>query len=111
MPNPIMLDDPAFKCLRVRDLEGYRRAAAGRKLLDFSGTDLRGTDFRGVDTSNVILKDAYLRDADLRGCDLRQSNLEGASLHNAKVAGAYFSADLPAAEVLLSLQYGTRLRA
>jgi uncharacterized protein YjbI with pentapeptide repeats len=111
MTNPAMLDDPAFKCLRVRDLEGYRRAAAGRERLDFSGADLRGTDLRGVEMSNVILRDAYLRDADLRGCDLRQSDLEGASLHNAKVAGAYFPANIAAEELLLSLQYGTRLRA
>ena len=104
MANPVLLDDPAFKCLRVRDLDGYHRAVAGRKTLDFSGTDLRGTDFRGVDMSNIVLRDAYLRDADLRGCDLRHTDLEGASLHNAKVAGAYFPANVAAEELLVSLQ-------
>ena len=103
-------DDPAFKCLRVRDLDGYRQATIDRKVLDFSGSDLRGTDLRGIYLSNVVLRDAYLRDADLRGCDLRRTDLAGASLHGAKIAGAYFPDNIPAEELLLSLQYGTRLR-
>jgi len=103
-------DDPAFGCLRVGDLEGYRRATSGRKVVDFSGTDLRATDFRKVNMSNLVLRDAYLRDADLRGCDLRHMDLEGASLQNAKISGAYFPANLDPDEIRLSVTLGTRLR-
>jgi uncharacterized protein YjbI with pentapeptide repeats len=110
MHSPRFLDDPAFKCLRVRDLEGYRRATEDRKMVDLSGSDLRGTDLRGIDVSKVVLRDAYLRDADLRGCDLRRTDLAGASLHGAKIAGTYFPDSISAEELLLSLQYGTRLR-
>ena len=86
-----------------------RLSANGRKF-DFSDTDLRGTDFRTVDLANVVLTGAYLRDADLRGLDLRHLDLEGCSIHNAKIGGTYFPDNLSAAEISMSVQYGTRLR-
>ncbi|MFT6891870.1 MAG: hypothetical protein ACJASY_003929, partial [Halioglobus sp.] len=50
------------------------------------------------------------RNCDLSGIDFRQTNLEGASILDAKVSGAYFPAELDAAEIRLSLETGTRLR-
>ncbi|NLY02527.1 MAG: pentapeptide repeat-containing protein [Rhodopirellula sp.] len=110
MSTPRFPDDPAFKSLRIGDLEGYRQAVEGRSVVDFAAADLRGTDFRKADMSKVILKGAYLRDADLRGCDLRHLDLEGASIHNAKISGTYFPRNLSPAEIEMSLKYGTRLR-
>lgn len=111
MAAPRFLDDPAYKCLRAGDLEGYRRAIQGRKTVDFTAADLRGIDFRQVEPGNLILRDAYLRDADFRGCDLRHVDLAGASLQRAKISGAYFPPEIDAAEIQLSVEYGTRMRA
>jgi uncharacterized protein YjbI with pentapeptide repeats len=110
MAAPRFLDDPAYKCLRSGDLEGFRQATEGRKTVDFTGADLRGTDFRKLVPMNLVLRDAYLRDADLRGCDLRNVDMAGASLERAKISGAYFPLEIDAAEIQLSMQYGTRLR-
>lgn len=110
MGEPRFLQDPAFRCLRMGDPEGFRRATADRQLVDFSATNLRGTDFRSIDLTRLVLRDCYLRDADFRGCDMRHMDLEGASLQNARISGAYLPANLDPQEVMLSIQYGTRLR-
>ena len=111
MDEPRFLDDPAFKSLRAGDLDAYHQAIEDRDVVDFSGTDLRGVDFRAADLGKLVLRDAYLRDADLRGCDLRHIDLEGASLEAARINGAYFSDRLPAAEIRMSVEHGTRIRA
>jgi uncharacterized protein YjbI with pentapeptide repeats len=110
MPEPSFPDDPAFKCLRAGDLDGYHREIEGRNVVDFSRADLRAVDLRGADLTKVVLRDAYLREADLRGCDLRHLDLEGASLDRARISGAYFPANLTADEIELSVRHGTRLR-
>jgi uncharacterized protein YjbI with pentapeptide repeats len=110
MTAPRFIDDPAFRALRVNDLEGFHLAIINRQEVDFSGADLRGIDFRETDLDRLVLKDAYLRDADLRGCDLRHMDLEGASFHGARIAGAYFPASIPAAEIQMSVIHGTRVR-
>jgi uncharacterized protein YjbI with pentapeptide repeats len=110
MANPKFLEDEAFKYLREGDHEGFCRSVDNRKVVDFTGADLRGSDFRNIDMSKIILRDAYLRNADFRGCDLRKVDLEGASIHNAQIAGAYFPLNIPAEEIQLSIQNGTRIR-
>jgi uncharacterized protein YjbI with pentapeptide repeats len=104
------IDDEAFRCLRAGDAEGFHRLIQRRTFVDFSDGDLRGTDFRNADLTKVDLRGAYLKDADLRGMDLRKVNLEGASIHNARIGGTYFPPNIPAAEIELSVQYGTRIR-
>ncbi len=110
MAAPKFLQDPAFKLLRVGEIEAFHKNIEGRDSVDFSGTDLRGTDFRKVDLSRIVLCDAYLRDADFRGCDLRHMDLAGASLQNAKISGAYLPANISSGEIRMSLKHGTRLR-
>lgn len=110
MTMPRFLDDPAFKALRVGELDQYHQAARQRERVDFSNTDLRGTDFRKVDLSNLIVRNAYLRDADFRGCDMRHMDLDGVSIHNAKISGAFFPKNVSAAEIRMSLRHGTRIR-
>mgnify|MGYP006196274233 CR=1 FL=1 len=70
----------------------------------------RGLDLRNLDASGVIFTDAYFRGADLRGLDLRQAQLEGASLAHAQISGAYVPVELTADEILMSVNFGTRLR-
>mgnify|MGYP000924559508 CR=1 FL=1 len=50
------------------------------------------------------------RSADLRGIDFRNASLEGASLAHAQISGTYFPAELSADEILMSMNFGTRLR-
>ena len=104
-------DDPAFTCLRLGDVDGYRTAIEGRREIDLSDVDLRGVDLRHVDLSKVVLRGAYLRDTDLRGVDLRQHDLDGCSLMGARVSGTWFPANISASEIRLSLESGVRLRA
>lgn len=110
MSEPRYLEDPAYRCLRVEDIDGYNMAIINRPEVDFTDANLRSVDLRRADLEKVILRGAYLRDADLRGCDLRGMDLEGASFHNAKVAGAYFPGNVAAEELKLSLEHGTRIR-
>jgi uncharacterized protein YjbI with pentapeptide repeats len=46
----------------------------------------------------------------LRGLDLRACSLEGASLAHAQISGTYFPPELSADEILMSVNFGTRLR-
>ncbi len=110
MDKPIFRDDPALKCLRVGDLDGYHRTIENYAVVDFRNSDLRAVCFCGADLAKVVLRDAYLHEADLRGCDLRHIDLEGVSLYHAKISGAYFPDSLTPAEIQLSVQHGTRMR-
>ncbi|NQD96087.1 pentapeptide repeat-containing protein, partial [Pseudomonas sp. CrR25] len=78
--------------------------------VDLSGGDFRGLDLRALDADHIDFTDAYFRGADLRGLDLRQTRLEGASLAHAQISGTYFPAQLNADELLMSVNFGTRLR-
>lgn len=42
--------------------------------------------------------------------DLREALLEGASLAHAQISGAFFPVTLDPAEILMSVNFGTRLR-
>jgi uncharacterized protein YjbI with pentapeptide repeats len=110
MAQPKFLDDPAFRCLRTGDLDGFRKQLADRPSVDLSESDLRGVDLRGLDLAKVQLRGTYLRDADLRGLDLQHVDMEGCSLYHAKISGAYFPTNVSAAEISMSVQYGTLMR-
>ncbi|MCY1377940.1 Pentapeptide repeats (8 copies) [compost metagenome] len=74
------------------------------------GGDFRGLDLRELNADGVDFSDAYFRSADLRGIDFRNANLEGASLAHAQISGTYFPVELSADEILMSMNFGTRLR-
>ena len=74
------------------------------------GGDFRGLDLRELNADGVDFSDAYFRSADLRGIDFRKANLEGASLAHAQISGTYFPVELSADEILMSMNFGTRLR-
>ncbi|MDR2725309.1 MAG: pentapeptide repeat-containing protein [Candidatus Adiutrix sp.] len=77
---------------------------------DFSGQNLSDLDLTGFDLHNANLSGAYLRGTTLRGVDLSGANLQGTSLRGARVSGCLFPPDLPAAEIVMSLEKGTRIR-
>ena len=107
---------------QLRQLPGLRQRLIERDAVDVQQValdvgpsalglaGLRGLDLRLLDASRVDFADAYFRGADLRGIDLREANLEGASIAHAQISGAYFPAQLSADEILLSMQFGTRMR-
>lgn len=110
MTQPHMLDNPLFRLLRSDDIKGFNAQKPATGEINLSEGDFRGLDLRKLDTSRINFTNAYFRGADLRGLDLRHTNLEGASLAHAQISGAYFPAELSAAEILMSMQFGTRLR-
>ena len=107
---PRFINHPAYRCLRVGDMAGFHHYIHEDEIVDLSCADLSGVDLRKVDMRKIIIRGAYLKECDLRGQDLREVDLEGCSLRDAKVSGVYFPENLRAEEILMSLQFGTRLR-
>jgi uncharacterized protein YjbI with pentapeptide repeats len=103
--------DPLYQLLREGKIAEFNARRAAGATVDLTGCDLRGLDLRGLDAAGLDFSDSYFRQADLRGIDFREARLDGASLNNAKISGTYFPAVLPAAEIQLSVQLGTRVRA
>ncbi|MFF7710487.1 pentapeptide repeat-containing protein [Pseudomonas sp. NPDC007930] len=110
MNQPKHIDSPLFTLLRHEDVQAFNREKTAHTPVDFRGGDFRGLDLRQLDAAQVDFSDAYFRSADLRGIDFRQSALEGASLAHAQISGAYFPVELSADEILMSVNFGTRLR-
>ena len=108
--KPIITDDVLYCLLREGKIEEFnaRRDAGASPTL--RQCDFRGTDLRGMNAAGLDLRDAYFRGADLRGLDLRDVDLRGASLAQAHISGVYFPDDLPADEIMMSVQHRTRLR-
>ena len=88
----------------------FNAAVAGGRVPDFSGQNLSDMDLTGFNLRNANLSGAYLRGAILSGLDLSEADLHGASLRNARISGCLFPEDLPAAEISLSVEKGTRIR-
>jgi uncharacterized protein YjbI with pentapeptide repeats len=103
-------EDETYSELRRGKTQEFKRMLTSRALVDFSNCNLRGVDLRGVNIRKVRLKGAYMKGADLRGLDLSRHDLEGASLHGARISGVLFPSNISPAEIMMSLQTGTRLR-
>ncbi len=110
MSQPSQLDNPLYHLLRREDVAGFNTQKPSSGEIDLSGGDFRGLDLRALDTRRINFRDAYFRGTDLRGLDLRDAQLEGASLAHAQISGAYFPVELSADEILMSVNFGTRLR-
>jgi len=110
MSQPKLLDTPLYALLHKDDVEGFNKERPQDGLIDMVGGDFRGLDLRELNADNVDFRDAYFRSADLRGIDFRKASLEGVSLAHAQISGAYFPPELSADEILMSMNFGTRLR-
>lgn len=110
MSQPSQLDSPLYRLLRSEDIAGFNAQKPHSGEIDLCGGDFRGLDLRALDTQRVNFRDAYFRGSDLRGLDLRDAQLEGASLAHAQISGTYFPIELSADEILMSVNFGTRLR-
>ncbi|APC17484.1 hypothetical protein BLL42_17715 [Pseudomonas frederiksbergensis] len=110
MSQPKLLDTPLFALLHKDDITGFNRERPKSGPIDMVGGDFRGLDLRELDAEGIDFSDAYFRSADLRGIDFRNASLEGASLAHAQISGTYFPPELSADEILMSMNFGTRLR-
>lgn len=106
-----MADARALELIQEeRPLEFNNLIVAMGGTADLTGAHLRSYDLRKFNLSKANLTDAYMRSSDLRGLDLREAHLDGASLKEAKVSGTFFPPHYSAQEIMMSIQYGTRLR-
>jgi uncharacterized protein YjbI with pentapeptide repeats len=110
MSLPHQLDSPLYRLLRSEDISGFNTQRPTSETIDLREGDFRGLDLRNLDARGIDFRDAYFRGADLRGIDLREALLEGASLAHAQISGAFFPVTLDPAEILMSVNFGTRLR-
>lgn len=110
MPQPQQLDTPFYKLLRGEQIASFNQQKPVSGNIDLARGDFRGLDLRGLDAARLDLRDAYFRGADLRGIDFRECQLEGASIAHAQISGAFFPVELDASEILMSMQFGTRMR-
>lgn len=108
--RPRFTKDPMYQMLRVDDVEGFNARKAKGGACDLRGVDLRGLDMRGLDAEGLDFSNSYFRDADLRGVDLSKSKLDGCSFYGTKVSGTLFPQELPAEEIRISVDHGTRVR-
>ncbi|MFQ5509337.1 MAG: pentapeptide repeat-containing protein [Leptospirillia bacterium] len=77
---------------------------------DLSGATLRMIDLTRADVTGASFRGAQMRASDLRGLDLSQCDMDGATIPSAKVSGARFPDNLDPQEIMMSIEYGTRLR-
>lgn len=110
MSQPKQLDSQLYVLLHHENIEGFNLQKPRTGIVNFASGDFRGLDLRELDAAGIDFTDAYFRAADLRGLDMRDCAMEGASLGHAQISGAYFPPELTADEILMSVNFGTRLR-
>ncbi|MDO9624449.1 MAG: pentapeptide repeat-containing protein [Pseudomonas sp.] len=110
MSQPCQLDSPLYQLLHNENIRGFNDQKPKDGEVDLCNGDFRGLDLRAIDAKRINFSGAYFRGTDLRGLDLREALLEGASLAHAQISGTYFPAELSADEILMSVNFGTRLR-
>ena len=103
-------DYPPYQALRERQKDKFVEILSESLQVDLSHCYLRGVDMSEISLQKVKLNGAYLHSADLRGTDLSNHNLDGCSIHKARISGVLFPDDIPVAEILMSLEHGTRIR-
>ncbi len=110
MTRPMVKDNAMYKLLERGSIREFNNRKSELDDEDLTLADFEDFNLRGIDADEVNFSDSYFRQADLRGIDFSTADLHGASLFGAKISGALFPSDLPATEILLSLEHGTRLR-
>jgi uncharacterized protein YjbI with pentapeptide repeats len=99
------------KIMLEENASNFNQLVAEGKAPDLRKQNLSDLDLRSFNLANADLSGCYLRGANLSGQDLSGANLDGASIKNASISGVLFPRNVPAAEISLSHQHGTRIRA
>lgn len=108
--SPVISNDPMYKLIREGKIKKFNEKKQAGEYCNLKSCDFRSTDLRGIDAVGLDFRGAYFRMSDLRGVDFRGSLLDGSSINGAKISGTYFPVEIPAQELLLSLEHGTRIR-
>lgn len=103
-------DSPMYLLLLEGKVDEFNQRRAQGEPCELAGCDFRNFDLRGLNADGLDLRNGYFRQADLRGVDFSNACLDGASISHARISGTYFPAQLPAQEVLMSWEHGTRMR-
>ena len=88
----------------------FNESVARGRVPSFKDQNLSDLDLTGFDLRKANLSGAYLRGAVLAGVDLTGASLHGASLRGARISGCLFPAEIPATEIIMSVEKGTRIR-
>ncbi|MFV2059407.1 MAG: pentapeptide repeat-containing protein [Gammaproteobacteria bacterium] len=107
---PKISQDPLYQLLRQGEIEEFNKRRLAGESCDLVNCDFRNVDLRKINADGLDFSGCYFRQTDLRGVDLSRSKLPGASINGARVSGVYFPTELSAAEINLSITYGTRMR-
>ena len=111
MTTPNISDDPLYRLLREGKVAEFNQRIVAGEIAILTNCDFRHIILSGIVTTGLDFSNSYFRQADLRGVDFSGClSLNGASIHGAKISGTYFPNELDSNEILLSLEYGTRLR-
>jgi len=108
--SPKILENDIYQLLREEKIDAANERLESGEPCDLTGAFLRGCNLQGLHATSINFTDCYFRLADLRGLDLRHCCMEGASIHGAKIHGTYFPVELTAEEIMMSINYGTRMR-
>lgn len=105
-------ENRAYNFLRERRIPEFNQLREQGKIdLNLSGLSFRGFDLRGLNADGLDMSDCKFKQAIVRGINFSNTKLDGASFYGAKISGALFPKQFSAAEILLSVTHGTRLRA
>jgi len=96
--------------LRDEHIDEVNAVIAAGNAPSFSNTNLGGLNLTGLNVQNIDFSNSRFCHADLRGLDLSSCNFKGASLKDARISGALFPNAIPAQEIIMSLEHGTRIR-
>ena len=101
---------PKPQILFDENRDKFNQLVSQGKTPDLTNQNISDLDLRGFNFKNVDLSGSYLRGADLSGVDMSEACLDGVSIKKANISGAFFPYDLPAREIILSWEHGTRMR-
>ena len=110
MSAPKITQNPMYQLLRHERVTEFNDRRAAGEAVDLAHCDFRSLDLRGWNAKGLDLTGAYFRGADLRGVDFTETTMDGVSIATAKISGCKFPLQIPAQEIMLSLQFGTRMR-
>ena len=110
MSQPRQLDNPLYSLIRNEQIAAFNAKSPKTRVCrperrGFSRIDLRALDAQGINFSN-----AYFRGTDLRGLDLRSATTRRCQPGACADFRGLLPAELTADEILMSVNFGTRLR-
>jgi uncharacterized protein YjbI with pentapeptide repeats len=108
--KPEIKSDELYRLLREGRMDEFNTRRENGENCDLKSADFRGVDLTGLNADGLDFSHCYFRMSNLRGIDFSNTRLEGASIHGAQISGVFFPAALEPAEILLSLEHGTRMR-